>query len=196
MSSRDTARSLLMTSQITNCEMCRCFGEAGRAKKTPLRFRFQRSDARDSPTGKMIVHPDGFLLLLFLHLHTPQPPPPLLLCSNPYLYPIFQNSLFQPPLSPQGSAITCMHESWHLAGASPRYSTCSSCHPKINVRACRLACMRSFFSPSHLLRRCGGNAVRHKSTMGGKYVSCPCEPSKEREIYFCPHKWRCSNSLR
>lgn len=29
MSSRDTARSLLMTSQITNCEMCRCFGEAG-----------------------------------------------------------------------------------------------------------------------------------------------------------------------
>lgn len=138
MSSRDTARSLLMTSQITNCEICRCFGEVWGEGGDSLRFRFQRSDARDSPTGKMSILPHSLLLvilLLFLPLHTHNPHPHPFSVATP-TFILFSRIVFSSPLSPQGSAITCVHENGTLlarACATIYSSMRLTCHPKIIV---------------------------------------------------------------
>lgn len=71
-----------------------------------LRFKFQRSDTRDSPTGKMIIHPHSLLLLLFLPLHSYNPHPHLFSVATPTFIQ-FSRTVFSSLLSPQGSAITC-----------------------------------------------------------------------------------------
>lgn len=124
----------------------------------------------------------------------PPPPIPFFLFwfrSNPYLDPIFQNSLFQ-SLS-LGSSITCMHESGTCMHKPALQYVCQLTSQNVWARACSHAYIHFFFNFPLLWRQC---SPRKRSAMKGKYVSCPCWPSKEREIYFCPHKWRCSNSLR